>query len=134
GKNGLPRKPDVTLGESDLAYARRLRSLVSGLNSPVFVTPADGTFALHAQSFVFGQKEMTGLMIFLSEPALPVASPTELASGKIGNCIACHTPPKFTDFLFHNIGSTQDEYDGIFGSGAFAALTIPSFSTRTLSD
>jgi cytochrome c peroxidase len=133
-KNGLPRQPDATLGESDLDYARRLRTLLGALATPVWVTPADGALALHAQDFVFGQKEFDGLKIFLSEPALPVASPSEIASGRVGNCVVCHAPPKFTDFKFHNVGVAQSEFDGIFGSGAFMALAVPSFSTRTASD
>jgi len=48
----------------------------------------------------------------------------------IGNCVACHVPPEFTDFHFHNTGVSQLEYDGAHGAGAFAALKIPSFKER----
>src|SRR5262249_54951540 len=41
-----------------------------------------------------------------------------------------HFLPGFTDFAFHNTGATQDEYDGIHGDGAFAALDIPDLATR----
>ena len=50
----------------------------------------------------------------------------------IGNCIACHVPPNFTDLKFHNIGVAQEEYDGVHGAGSFAQLNPgkPSEDTR----
>lgn len=45
---------------------------------------------------------------------------------KIGNCIACHYPPNFTDFSFHNTGVAQEEYDGIHGAGSFSRLALPA--------
>ncbi|HBR51995.1 MAG TPA: hypothetical protein DEA71_18190, partial [Nitrospira sp.] len=62
--------------------------------------------------------------------------PTELATGTIGNCIACHAAPNFTDFKAHNTGTTQKEYDSIpgHGSGAFMNLAIPSLDSRTADD
>ncbi len=53
-----------------------------------------------------------------------------MAAGKIGNCVACHAAPNFTDFKLHNTGTAQTEYDSFHGAGAFAALAIPSLSTR----
>ena len=47
-------------------------------------------------------------------------------ASSVGNCIACHAPPLFTDFSFHNIGISQSEYDQVHGRGSFAALEIPS--------
>lgn len=47
-------------------------------------------------------------------------------SGAIGNCVACHTPPLFTDFSFHNMGISQAEYDQVNGDGSFAELRIPA--------
>jgi cytochrome c peroxidase len=52
------------------------------------------------------------------------------SSMEVGNCIACHTPPAFTDFLFHNNGAAQAEYDAIFGAGAFMALPVPDLCAR----
>lgn len=43
-----------------------------------------------------------------------------------GNCVACHTPPLFTDFSFHNMGISQAEYDHLNGDGGFAELKIPA--------
>ena len=48
----------------------------------------------------------------------------------MGNCVACHTPPQFTDQRLHNNGVSQAEYDRIFGVGAFAALEIPGLAER----
>jgi hypothetical protein len=38
--------------------------------------------------------------------------------------------PNFSDFLFHNIGVSQEEYDTAHGAGAFTNLAIPSLSDR----
>ena len=130
--NGLPQQPDPN--ESDLDYSRRLRTLVNGLGNPQFVTSNpnrdDGQFQFHSQPFVFGAMELDGLKMFLAEPAAPVASPGEIAAGKIGNCIACHQGANFTDFKLHNTGTTQREYDAIHGAGQFAGLVIPNKAAR----
>ncbi len=120
-KNGLPTAPNP--GESNLAYARRLFGLINQLTSPKFVTPKDGSFQLHKQKFQFGATELQGLKIFFTQTVAPTSS-------SAGNCIACHTPPSFTDNLFHNTGVAQLEYDAIFSGGQFAALTVPDLNTR----
>jgi len=136
--NNLPQQPD--LNETPLDYTRRLRTQLNNLASPQFVTSnpnrSDGQFQFHSQPFEFGPNELAGLKIFLAEPAAPVASPAELAAGKIGNCIACHQAPNFTDFKLHNTGTTQKEFDGLpsHGQGAFSALSIPTLATRTAND
>jgi len=127
-RNGLPRHADP--GESARDFSRRLRAEVSALGNPLFVTPADGAFAHHAQPFQFGPDELEGLRIFLAEPATVPPSAGELASGGIGNCIACHSGPAFTDFGFHNVDTAQAEYEEIHGGGSFAALSVPDLSTR----
>jgi cytochrome c peroxidase len=86
------------------------------LEEPKFITPADGAFQLIDQLFQFGSLELEGLRIFLDR--------------KRGNCVACHTPPRFTDFGFHNTGASQEEYDAMHGAGSFAALAIPDLTTR----
>src|SRR5262245_59414078 len=127
-KNVLPVAPDV--GETDLHYSRRLRSLINKLTSPEFVTSDDGTLALHNQPFVFGPLELLGLKIFLHEPDSTPLSSQVIAQGGVGNCIACHAAPKFTDFIFHNTGAAQDEYDAIHGDGTFDSINIPDLATR----
>ena len=136
-RNGLPQKPNS--GETPLDYSRRLLTLVNGLASPQFVTSnpnrGNGLFQFHTQPFVFGATELAGLKIFLTEPATPpTASPAEVVAGKVGNCLACHAAPNFTDFKLHNTGIAQNEYDGIHGNGSFMGLTIPTLATRTSND
>ena len=136
-RNGLPQKPNS--GETPLDYSRRLLTLVNGLASPQFVTSnpnrENGLFQFHTQPFVFGAAELAGLKIFLTEPVTPpTASPAEVVAGKVGNCLACHAAPNFTDFKLHNTGIAQNEYDGIHGNGSFMGLTIPTLATRTSND
>jgi cytochrome c peroxidase len=52
------------------------------------------------------------------------------ASGRTGNCVVCHPPPDFTDFIFHNTGAAQDDYDSIHGEGAFSHVRIPDLLAR----
>ena len=120
-KNGLPAAPNQ--GESNLAYVRRLLGLINQLGNPKFVTPKDGSFKLHKQKFQFGAAELRGLKIFFTQPFAP-------SSNSAGNCVACHTPPAFTDNIFHNTGVSQLEYDAAHGAGQFASLTIPNLTTR----
>ncbi|MCB9891466.1 MAG: hypothetical protein H6833_07455 [Planctomycetes bacterium] len=129
-KNALPTRPEP--GESDQEYARRLLGLVDQLANPEWVTELDGAFELHAQSFQFGPRQLEGLKIFLTEPQGLPASAQELADGGIGNCIACHAPPKFTDHSFHNVGTAQAEYDDIHGQGTFELLFVPTLTERTM--
>ena len=134
--NGLPQQPDPN--ETALDYSRRLLQLVTArelAGTLQFVTSnpnrRNGQFQFHTQSFQFGALELAGLKIFLTEPANPpTATPAEIAAGKIGNCLACHTAPNFTDFKLHNTGTTQKEYDDIHGAGQFAGLSIPNLATR----
>jgi len=113
-------------GETNLAYSQRLYKQVLALNNPVFITPADGSYAYHSFPFQFGAQELAGLKIFLKAAAAGSGNDQHA-----GNCAACHTAPDFTDFAFHNTGVSQDEYDGVHGSGAFNALNIPSLAART---
>ena len=144
-RNGLPQKPNS--GETPLDYSRRLLTLVNGLVSPQFVTGnpnnpnLQGKFQFHStQPFVFGAQELAGLKIFLAEPAIPpTASPAEVVAGKVGNCLACHAAPNFTDFKLHNTGVAQREFDDPavgagHAAGSFMALSIPSLATRTDND
>ncbi len=132
--NGLPQQPDPN--ETPLDYSRRLLQLVTArelAGTLQFVTTnpnrADGRFQFHPENFLFTADELTGLKMFLTEPSSPpTATAGEILAGKIGNCLACHAAPNFTDFKLHNTGIAQREYDGIHGSGAFMALTIPPLS------
>ena len=135
-RNGLPQAPDTK--ETPLAYSRRLLQLIqareqAGTLQFVLSNPnrTGGQFQFHAQAFTFGATELEGLKMFLAEPAAIPASPAELAGGKIGNCLACHAAPNFTDFKLHNTGTAQKEYDDIHGAGQFASLAIPDLATRS---
>lgn len=143
-RNNIPRKPDN--GEPRESYSRRLRDAVMALKNPVFVTTNDGAFTTHPIPFVFGPDELAGLKLFMSDrpeggipPPPPVPGgpqnppPPPTARHGAGNCLSCHTAPEFTDFRFHNTGVEQLEYDAIFGTGAFAALKIPTLAQRMAS-
>lgn len=121
-KNHLPREPDPD--ETPLQYSQRLLGLIENLPNPQLVTdPADGHFVTHTQSFAFGSTELAGLKVFFKQGAGP-------SPDSIGNCVACHPPPAFTDFLFHNTGAAQEEYDAIHGLGTFMNLSIPDLGQR----
>lgn len=127
-KNGLDRKP--VEGESNIDYSQRLLREVNALSTPVYVqNGVDGTFQFHDQSFEFGPEELKGLKIFLTEPDGKKRSVRHRKSG-VGNCVACHSAPNFTDFNFHNTGATQKEYDSVHRLGSFKRLRIPGYFKR----
>lgn len=59
-----------------------------------------------------------------------VAPATVSAGGRAGSCVLCHAPPDFTDFIFHNTGASQADYDSIHGEGTFGRAWIPDLATR----
>jgi hypothetical protein len=119
-KNGLPRSPEAN--ETPLQYSQRLLQLIANLPNPQYVTdPADGHFTTHDQLYQFGPTELAGLKIFFTQGG---------KAGVTGNCVACHSPPDFTDFLFHNTGAAQEEYDAMHGAGSFMNLAIPGLCAR----
>lgn len=153
--NGLPRKP--ARQESGLAYSRRLLTLIDYLEHDgrlgwvthrphkkhhrhhhhrhlKFITgnpnTDDGKFQFHDQPFKFGSEELQGLKIFFGEANRGTSTPVDMKRGKVGNCIACHEAPTFTDFRFHNTGTAEAEYDQIHRLGSFAHLTIPDLRER----
>ncbi len=124
-KNGLPQLPDD--GETPAQYARRLLALVNQLPHPRYVTNhLDGDFSTHKQAFQFGPKELAGFKIFFRQPD---TTPPNL-HGRTGNCVTCHTPPAFTDFIFHNTGATQEEYNAIHGAKMFQKIFVPGLAER----
>jgi cytochrome c peroxidase len=125
-KNGLPTQPRRK--ETPERYTKRLGRLLEKLVEPAFVSEADGHFALHEQAFRFGAEELRGMRVFFATARR--ATSRQRASGGLGNCVACHPAPAFTDFRFHNTGVSQEEYDAVHGAGQFAALAIPDLATR----
>jgi len=124
-KNHLPQLPAD--GETSAQYAARLLRLVDNLQHPLFVTNfIDGEFATQTQAFNFGPQELAGLKLFLTASN----SPVENRLKGVANCAMCHSPPAFTDFVFHNTGAAQEEYDAIHGQGSFSKISIPNFGTR----
>ncbi|MCB9833147.1 MAG: hypothetical protein H6807_11800 [Planctomycetes bacterium] len=126
--NGLPTMPDQ--GESRGDYADRLLGLIEGLGAPVFVPAGAEGFAFHDQDFAFGAMELQGLKLFLTRPDPQAMQQGSLPTNGIGNCVACHHAPEFSDFGFHNVGIAQEDYDAIHGAQAFAQLVIPDLTTR----
>lgn len=125
-KNKLPRKPAP--GQSDQYYALNLMGMLQDLKEPRFVTPADKCFKVLKQEFRFGPRELAGMKAFFARAD---GGPGSRAKDRsVGNCALCHSAPHFTDFLFHNTGAAQDEYDSIHGDGAFAQLFIPELAQR----
>lgn len=120
--NKLPLAP--AKNESRLAYSRRLRVTVNALAQPKFIESSIQRFKSHKQPFAFGKLELRGLQLFLAETDAPAAG------GKVGNCIACHVAPSFSDFSFHNTGVSQHEYEALHGIGTFAKLEIPGLNQR----
>jgi cytochrome c peroxidase len=122
--NHLPVQPAA--GQTDAQYTQSLYQQVLALSNPTYVDGTYGSFKYHAQPFAFGATELAGLKIFLKGATGAVDG-----SQHAGNCAACHNPPNFTDFSFHNTGVAQEEYDAANGAGAFLALAIPNLAQRT---
>jgi len=125
-KNALPTRPRER--ETPERYSKRLAKLLGRLESPVFVDERDASFLLHPQEFRFGPDELTGMRAFFATATR--AKPAQLAAGGVGNCVACHPAPAFSDFRFHNTGVSEETYDAAHGGGSFAALAIPDVETR----
>lgn len=122
--NHLPVQP--LAGETKAAYNQRLFNQVKALKNPTYITSKDGSFQYHAQTYEFGPRELAGLLIFLK-----IGSATGGDDQHAGNCAACHQAPDFTDFQFHATGVSQDEFDAVWGAGAFMNMHIPTLAERT---
>lgn len=102
--NGLRARPGQ--GEDPKLFAGRLLGSVAALEKKRALKLPGG----------FGAAALNGLKVFFRTNG----------AGSTGNCVACHTPPLFTDFSFHNMGISQSEYDRLNGDGSFAKLQIPA--------
>lgn len=120
--NHLPQAP--LAGETKAHYNQRLYTAVMALKNPIYITSDQGSYKYHNQPWQFGALELQGLKIFLSS-----ASPGAV-DAHAGNCAACHQAPDFSDFVFHNNGVSQEEYDAANGQGAFMNLYVPGLAER----
>ncbi len=125
--NRLPRLPDA--GQSQGYYMRNLLDLVKGPHPLKWIQPGVLRFKTLKQEFRFGPEELEGMKIFFSLARYATNSMSRSEHG-IGNCVACHFAPDFTDFNFHNTGAAQEEYDGIHGAGAFLRQQVPGLAER----
>jgi cytochrome c peroxidase len=106
--NGIDAGPKR--GESPQMYGGRVLIELARLKATDAVKFVDG----------FDERALAGYRTFLR---------TE-GGDRVGNCVACHIPPTFTDRSFHNVGVTQEEYDAAHGTGSFAVMEIPVAGTR----
>ncbi len=120
--NHLPQAP--LAGQTKAAYNLSLYQQVLALKNPIYITTADGSYKYHAQPYQFGATELQGLKIFLA------SATAGATNAHAGNCAACHQAPDFSDFVFHNSGVSQEEYDAANGAGAFMKLAIPDNTDR----
>lgn len=122
--NRFPRMPDD--GQADLYYSRHLWSSVEAHPALKWIAPPTARFQLVQQEFRFGTQELAGMKIFFTLSARHNRNQQQ----GVGNCVACHAPPHFTDFGFHNTGAAQEEFDAVHGEGTFARLKIPDLTQR----
>ena len=106
--NALPAGPDAN--EKPRDYAARLLADLSAAENAGKLKPVAG----------FESQAIGGLKVFMRTSGVGA-----------GDCAVCHIPPLFTDFVFHNLGMSQAEYDGVHGDGSFARLTIPEAERAT---
>ncbi len=111
-------------GQTKAQYNQSLYKQVLALSNPIYITPSDGSYRYHSQPYQFGPLELQGLKIFLASAS------TGATNAHAGNCAACHQAPDFSDFVFHNNGVSQVEYDAANGSGAFMQLYVPGQAER----
>jgi cytochrome c peroxidase len=123
--NHLPQQP--LSGETKAAYNQRLYKQVLALDNPTYITSNDGSFQYHDQPYQFGALELQGLKIFLA------SAPAGATDAHAGNCASCHQAPDFSDFVFHNNGVSQEDYDAAHGIGAFMNLPVPNNAARITS-
>jgi hypothetical protein len=114
--NHLPQAP--LAGETKAHYNQRLYQQLVALQNPTYITPKDGSFKYHDQPYQFGALELQGLKIFLA------SATAGAANAHAGNCAACHQAPDFSDFVFHNNGVSQAEYDAVHGAAPSSTSTF----------
>jgi cytochrome c peroxidase len=118
----LNRFPEGLAGEGDTPqdYSGRLFGRVANEEGRVLIRFPN----------IYNEEAYQGWKTFMR--VIPTWNSSVVGEEKnIGNCVACHIPPKFTDYTFHNIGVAQFEYDAAHGEGAFAKLNPAAPSEKT---
>ena len=120
----LNRFPEALAGEGDtpVDYAGRFFGRVANEEGRVLIRFPN----------IYTEVAYQGLKTFMR--VIPTWNSSVVGEEvNIGNCVACHVPPKFTDHKFHNMGVAQMEYDALHGDSAFARLApaAPSESTAS---
>ncbi|MCH7959298.1 MAG: hypothetical protein IID08_04180 [Candidatus Hydrogenedentes bacterium] len=98
-------------GDDPVAFSGRLFGRLANQEGRVLVKFPPG----------FDEDAYRGLKIFYATSG----------SARVGNCVACHYPPDFTDDLFHNTGVSQEAYDAVWGKDQFLALAVPDAADAT---
>lgn len=110
--NGFSTVPKTE--ETPEQYTQRLRSFLADLKNPKFIE--NHKLESHQKSVDFKQKQWLGAKVFFDLDNKLKAK---------GRCFECHTPPLYTDQQFHNVGTSQIEYDTLHGFGSFLQLEFP---------
>lgn len=110
--NGFSTAPRTN--ETPEHYTQRLRKFLSQLKNPVFIEGLE--MESHRRSFDFKQKQWLGAKIFFDLKNKHNAK---------GRCFKCHSAPLYSDQMFHNVGTSQIEYDSVHGFGSYFKLNIP---------
>lgn len=108
--NGLRRSPRE--GQSTLDYVEELKDKILSKTNWTWILPKPMKY--HSHPAQFGDLELEGMKTFFGQ----------------GQCVSCHTPPHFTDFGFHTIGTAQLRYEQVHGYRTFSQLKIPSHKER----
>ncbi len=108
--NGIRRGPRI--GESIAQYLVYLKDQLNFKIDWKWLAPEPLKY--HSHGAEFGPKELQGMQTFF----------------KRGQCASCHTPPSFTNALFHSTGISQFAYDKVHGAGAFVDQKIPTWKER----
>jgi cytochrome c peroxidase len=115
---GLSRDVDTPL-----AFSGRIFEQISNAKDEVFIKVPG----------LYPDEAYRGYKTFFRQKASD-AAPVEGRLERIGNCVACHEPPLFTDFKFHNTGTAQSAYDATHGDGAFVKLDVGSAQYGRISE
>ena len=137
---------DELVNQVAQAVADFMRSLNSPMNSPydqfIKLNKLEAAPAAAESSPAFAAKLLAKVVALEKAGSLKLPTGFETAAldgfkiffrvegaTAVGNCVACHAPPLFTDYSYHNLGISQVEYDQMHGAGKFAVLSIPDAAT-----